>query len=342
MRKLHKPATAIDVARLAGVSQSAVSRAFTPGASISEETRKKVVQAAKALNYRVNIVARSLITQKSGVIGVTMGRLDQFNPHLLEALTKALRQAGYGAMLFITDPEHDADLVLDDALQRRVDGFVLAATRLSSSFAMECRNAGIPVIFLNRTTDDKGIFSVTGDDVGGGAEIARFLLAAGHKRFAYMAGITNSSTSRDREKGFMRELRKHGIRNVLKVAGNYSFDGATRAAREMLDRRNRPDAIFCASDYMALAALEVTKHEFSLRVPDDVSIVGFGDVVAASWPSYNLTTFSLPVAPMVGAVIKILEGVTNDAAVEASRHIVDGKLIVRGSARLPPTDRQEP
>lgn len=336
MFKGRKPAVAHDVARLAGVSQSAVSRAFTPGASISPETREKVNKAAAALNYRPNIAARSLITRRSGVIGVTMARLDQFNPHLLEGLNAALRDAGYGTLLFVIDPDRDADPVLDDALRRQVDGFVLASTRLSSSFARECRNAGIPVVLLNRSLDDESTHSVTGDDVGGSAKIARFLLRAGHERFAYISGLKDSSTSQRRERGFTEELRRAGVKKVDKAPGQFSFSGAQKAARALFSNKTRPDAIYCASDYMALAVLDVARHEFGQRVPEDVSIVGFGDVVAASWPSYSLTTYSNPVAPLVTETMRILSMALQKPESPAERIVLPGSLVVRTSSRLPP------
>jgi LacI family transcriptional regulator len=343
MSKVHRPSVARDVAKLAGVSQSAVSRAFTPGASISAKTREKVLKAAKQLTYRPNIVARSLITRRSRIIGVSMTRLDQFNPHLLEVLNVRLRAHGYGTMIFVIDPTHDADLVLDDALQRQVDGFILASTRPSAAFVKECNSVGIPVILLNRYSDERTIHSVTGDDIGGSRAIARFLMEGGHKSYAFIAGQSDSSTSKRREAGYTEELGRHGVKDVMKVTGDYTWEGACIAARELLSKPDRPDAIFCASDYMALAALEVARHEFSLSIPEDLSIVGFGDVVAAAWPSYSLTTYSNPVDRLVDEIVRILIDIFSKGGQKGGKHeqaIVSGQLVVRESARIPAPARE--
>jgi DNA-binding LacI/PurR family transcriptional regulator len=330
-------ATANDVARRAGVSQSAVSRAFTPGASVSEETRARVLEAARALGYRPNALARAMITRRSRIIGVAMANLHNlFYPDVLETLSRGLRARGYQVLLFTPEAGRSADPMLREVLDWRVDGLILASTTLSSALAEECRAAGIPVLLFNRTARAAEVSSVTGENLRGGRVIAEFLLAGGHRRPAFIAGIENSSTSRDRERGFNALLAERGAPPPLREIGHYRFDAAAAAARRLLAREDRPDAIFCANDLMAAAAMEVARHEFALRIPRDLSVVGFDDTTPAQWPSFSLTSFEQPAAPMVEAAIALITEMIETPEAPVRHVVLRGDLMVRGSARVPP------
>jgi DNA-binding LacI/PurR family transcriptional regulator len=332
-----RPVTAHEVARLAGVSQSAVSRAFTPGASIGRDTRLRVEQAAAQLGYRPNLIARSLITRRSTIIGVAVAYLENpFYPAVLEALSNALEAAGYRVLLFTARPGENADPILEEVLRYRVDALVLASASLSSHFADECRQAGVPVVLLNRRTESDGVSTVTGDNQQGAGVIARFLVAGGHRRCAFLAGLENASTSREREAGFTEALAASGQPAPLREVGQYDFDAAILAVRRLLSRNDRPDAIFCANDHMALAAINVARAEFSLDVGRELSIIGFDDAVPSGWPLFALTTYAQPVKPMVERVVAILRRHLAEPEVAAMREVMPGALVVRASARLPP------
>jgi DNA-binding LacI/PurR family transcriptional regulator len=334
---VRRTATAHDVARLAGVSQSAVSRAFTDGASISDETRTKVTEAALRLNYRPNLIARSMITRRSNIIGVAMSYLEnQFYPAVLEALSAAFAAVGYRVLLFTAKPGEPADPILEEVLRYRVDALVLASISLSSRFDEECRQAGIPVVLLNRKTRSTTVSSVTGANREGARTVAAFLVAGGHQRFAYVAGLRNSSTSRDREKGFTEHIVAQGLESPLCVTGHYDFDKALGAALGLFSGAERPDAIFCANDHTAFAVMSVARDR-GLRIGQDVSIVGFDDVPSASWSMVGLTTFSQPVGSMVERVVSIVQGQLARPDAPSSQEVIPGALIVRASARVPET-----
>lgn len=335
-REIFRRVTATDVARLAGTSQSAVSRVFTPGASVSPDTRERVMAAASQLGYRPNAIARSLITRRSRMVAVAMAYLNnQFYPDVLEALSNRLQAHGYQILLFTADRHAAADPMLEQVMRYQVDAIVLASTSLSSAFARECRQAGVPVVMFNRTTDDPDLLSVTGDNEQGGHTIARFLAAGGHRRPAFLAGLEASSTSRDRERGFRRGLAEAGQGPPLRAVGHYSYEGAAEATRGLLRQRERPDAIFCANDHMAIACIDVARHEFGLAVPDDLSVIGFDDVGPARWPSYDLTSYSQPLQPMVDATVQILMDCMEDRSRPMRGVVLHGELVVRGSARCP-------
>jgi DNA-binding LacI/PurR family transcriptional regulator len=335
-REAFRRVTATDVARAAGTSQSAVSRAFTPGASVSDETRAKVMAAAARLGYRPNAIARSLITRRSRIVAVAMAYLNnQFYPDVLEALSGRLQSLGYQILLFTADRHAAADPMLEQVMRYQVDAILLASTSLSSAFARECRKAGVPVVMFNRTTDDPDLLSVTGDNEQGGHTIARFLAAGGHRRPAFLAGLEASSTNRDRERGFLRGLTEAGLGKPLRAVGHYSYEGAAEAARQLLRQPARPDAIFCANDHMAIACMDVARHEFGLAVPQDLSVIGFDDVGPARWPSYDLTSYSQPLLPMVDAAVDLLMECMRGSAPPVRGVVLNGALVVRGSARQP-------
>ena len=310
--------TSSQVAEHAGVSQSAVSRTFTPGASISPKTRAKVLASAKILGYRPNAIARSLITNRSRIIAVVMAYLENlFYPDVLEELGRALAAENYHLLLFTGFMDRDSDPVFDQLMQYRVDGIILASTSLSSELSEECATAGIPVVLFNRTTERDAVSSVTTRNKEGGRKVADFLVAGGHQSFGYIAGLENSSTNRDRQQGFVEGLAAHGFTDIVIGTGNYSRTDAETAARELFAKPNRPEALFVANDHMAVAVMDVARHEFGIRIPEDLSIVGYDDVGPARWTSYGITSMSQPLKKMVESTVDILMDQIASGEIEA-------------------------
>ena len=335
-RKTSVPVTSFQVAHLAGVSQSAVSRSFTPGASVAPKTRAKVLEAARRLGYRPNAIARSLITSRSRIIGVVMAYLENlFYPSVLEELGRLLSAQGYHMLLFTGFKDRDSDPVFDQIMRYRVDGIILASTGLSSALSEECAAAGIPVVLFNRTTKRDAVSSVTTNNYQGGRKIADFLVAGRHKRFAFIAGLANSSTNRDRQAGFVDGLAAHGCAKPEFRTGNYSALEAAVAARELLALAKRPDAIFVANDHMAIAVIDVARSEFGLTLPDDLSIVGYDNVGPANWAGYSITTVSQPLDQMVAATVDLMMRQIESREIEAVHRVIACDLIVRSSARRP-------
>jgi len=334
-----------DVARLANVSQSAVSRAFTQGASVAPETRERILAAARQLGYRPNAIARSLITSRSRMIGLVMSHLDnQFYPIVIERLSQALQNDGYHVLLFISKTE-EVDSVLADILQYQVDGIVMASTSLSSALARDCHSAGIPVVLFNRVAQRGALgrlstSSVTSQNREGGRAVGEMLIRMGHRRIAWLAGAEDVSTSLDREAGLCEALAEAGLTLHSKAIGNYDFAQARQAVLSLFsDPDNRPDALFTANDYMGISALETLRHELQLSVPEDVSVVGFDNVPQSSWPSFNLTTMEQNVDQMVQATLKLLfEQIGNQVLTRSVT--VPCSLIERGTVAARATARK--
>ncbi|MEM9049649.1 MAG: LacI family DNA-binding transcriptional regulator [Pseudomonadota bacterium] len=329
--------TAADVARRAGVSASAVSRVFTPGASVSKGTSDKVRKAAEALGYRPNILARAMITGKSRIIGLVVAHLDnQFYPEALERLSTALQAHGYHILVFMTaQAEAPVDEVLRGIMDYQIDGLVLASVSISSDLAERCRALGLPVVLFNRSQDDARVSAVTSDNVSGGRRVAEFLIAGGHRRIAYIAGWEGASTQRDRELGLTVGLMAHNREIHARAVGGFTTEGAAAATHALFGADNPPDAVFVANDIMAFAVIDTLRFALGLSVPDDVSVVGYDDVPAAAWPAYALTTVRQSAEAMVAeTVTTLIEEI--EATRSAPRRVaIDGPLILRGSARIP-------
>jgi len=322
--------TAVEVARRAEVSQSAVSRTFTPGASVSERTRARVLEAADALGYRPNAIARSLISGRSRMIGLLAAYLDnEFYPIVLERLARALQARGYHTLLFIGEPG-DRDRQLENLLAYQVDAVVMLSATLSSALARECLGAAIPVVLFNRDVPDTPSSSVTSDNRDGGRQVARLLVRTGHRRIAFLAGDENSSTNRDRESGFVEELAALGRNVHARAVGHYSAERARAATHAFMDAASPPDAIFAANDHMAFSVMDVLRHERGLRVPDDVSVIGFDDVPQAAWAAYDLATVAQPVDELIRNTIELLFARLDHAAAPASVTL-PVRLVVRSS-----------
>ncbi len=329
--------TSIDVARRAGVSQSAVSRVFTPGASASAATAAKVKKAALELGYRPNPIARAMITGKSRIIGLLVAYLDnQFYPVALERLSAALQERGYHILVFMAKNSTDGvEEIVQELLDYQVDGIIAASVAVNGDLAERCADAGIPVVLFNRAQDGSGLSTVTSANVDGGRKVAEFLVATGHKRMAHIAGWSGSSTGRDRQRGLIEGLAKHGLAPTHLIDGMYNRDTAAEAARQLMSLAEPPDAIFVGNDHMAFAVMDAIRCDLGLSIPGDVSIVGYDDVPLSAWGAYDLTTVRQPVNQMVDATIETLLGEIDTADRLGQRTEIDGPLIVRGSARTP-------
>ena len=328
-----------DVAQLAGVSQSAVSRAFTPGSSVKASTREKILRAAKELGYQPNVMARSMITRRSKIIGFVFGYMEnQYYPVALEKLSRELQKRGYHSLMFFADSNEPADRIVEEFLQYQIDAVVLASVSLSPDWIHACHSVAVPVILFNRAIDTEDVTAITSNNRKGGREVAEFLVAGGHRRIAYVSGFEGSSTNRDRENGFVEGLRAHGLDLHARALGDYRQDLAREATLSMFQgpQSNHPDAIFAANDHMALAVLDTLRFELGLRVPDDVSVIGYDDVPLAKALAYNLTTMAQPVDAMVDATVNALLERLDEPGTDAKRIEIEGPLIVRGSARIPP------
>ena len=328
--------TSAEVAVRAGVSQSAVSRVFTPGASASAKTVAKVRKAAEELGYRPNVLARAMVSGRSRIIGLIVAYLEnQFYPIALELLSNALQARGYHILIFTAPNSTDGiEGVMQDLMDYQVDGIIAASVSMSSDLSERAQALGIPVVLFNRSQNDVGVSNVTSANRLGGRKVAEFLLAGGHERIAHIAGWQGSSTGRDRQAGFLEALEEAGQVPFALVDGMYKREVAKSCAVQLLSGQTHPDAIFVGNDHMAFAVIDAVR-EAGLTPGRDISIVGFDDVPLASWGAYDLTTLRQPVNRMVDSTVDLILGQIESGDAVPQEIEIEGKLILRGSARIP-------
>lgn len=328
--------TSAEVAALAGVSQSAVSRVFTPGASASAKTVEKVKQAAKELGYRPNSLARAMVSGKSRIIGLVVAYLEnQFYPMALEKLSNALQAKGYHLLVFTApNSTEGVDAVIEDLMGYQVDGIIAASVSMSSDLARRAQSAGIPVVLFNRGQSGDGLSNVTSANTQGAETATRFLIEGGHTRIAHIAGWQGSSTGRDRQTGFLSAMKTAGLEPFATIDGMYKRPVAMECARQLVTGTTRPDAIFVGNDHMAFGVIDALRAT-GLTPGRDISVVGYDDVPLAAWEAYDLTTIRQPLNQMVETTVDILMTQIETSGTSARNYELTGQLILRSSARIP-------
>ncbi len=333
-KKNNRRVSSRDVARLAGVSQATVSRVFTPGKQVSEDKRKRVLDAAYNLNYKPSVIARSLIQNSTKIIGIVIRKFENlFYVRALDLFSRKLQSLGYSVMLFDIAGAQAVEDTLPIALQYQVDGVIITSATLSSPLVEECSRFDTPVVLFNRVNEGENVHSVCTDNLNAGREIAEYLIGRGHRRISYVAGERHSSTNRNREQGFTNRLSEEGIELTSKAEGDFEYPSGLEAARELLSAKERPTAVFCSSDNMAMALRDVAELEFRLSVPDDLSIVGFDDIPMASWPRYDLTTYHQYTDKLVDNSINVLLEALQDPHMPIAHQFLQGRLIERGTVK---------
>ena len=329
--------TSIDVALRAGVSQSAVSRTFTKGASVSPKTSRLVLKAANELNYRPNAIARSLITGKSKIIALVVAYLDnQFYSSAVQVLSKALKQEDYHILFFLTPnaTDKEAQKVVNELIDYQVDCIIAASVALSNSLVGRCNSLNLPIILFNRHQNNNSISSVTSNNFLGAKQATQYLIDLGHKRIAHITGWQGSSTGLDRARGFELTMQRNGLVPAGVIDGMYKREVAMQATRHLFTELSPPpDAIFVGNDHMAFAVMDVIREELRLKIPEDVSVIGYDNVPLADWGSYNLTTISQPLNEMVNATVKQMIKLVDNPTASPVQVKINGNLIVRESTR---------
>ena len=330
--------TVKDLARHLGMSVSTVSRAFYNDAVIAPETRHRVLSKASEIGYQPNPLARGLITKSSRIVGVVVSDItNPFYPEVLTSMTEQIQAVGFNVMLVVEQPNRPQNDGLDVLLSYHPDIVIILATTLSSDASEACRRVGTPVIFFNRHAADEHSFSVTCDNVAGGAMVADFLLDRGFSHPAFVAGRPDASTNRDRWMGFSKRcVARFAPMPPASEGQSFSYEEGYRGALGLLRGTTRPDVLFCANDILAIGALDALRRDGGLRVPEDIAVVGFDDIAMAAWPSYDLTTVRQPVEGMIASTIELAVALTRGEFGQPAAQRHPGKLIERNTTRACP------
>jgi DNA-binding LacI/PurR family transcriptional regulator len=329
--------TSRDLARMLGVSQSAVSRAFTPGASIAPELRERILALATELDYHPNAIASMLSKSRTDIVGIVVSDLQNpFYPLLLQKLTQGLQRIGFQSLIFNITQGSNIEGQLSALRRYNVDAVIIISATVLSGATLHWATEGRAAILINRVVEDANISCVSCDNAGGARAIADHFHALGRRRVAYVAGLGHTTTNMERQHAFITRVAELGMTLTgLIDTGEYSYDAGRRAAIQ-ISEKNDTDAIFFANDILAIGGLDALREEKKRRVPQDISVAGFDDIPIAGWPHYDLTTFRQPLDDIVEVVMAMLEDGSCEPGKLSSIRRLAGQLIVRRSSEPSP------
>ena len=326
--------SAQEVAEKAGVSRSAVSRTFTAGASVSAETRRRVLAAAEELGYHVNHLARGLTRDETGIVCLIVSEVaTPYRSALLRELTLHLQNAGKIAMLINTDKsDGSVDRALQQAIRYRADASVILSGMPDKSIAQLCLRSGQRLVLINRDDDQPGPLRINLDDHACASRIATAFVRAGCRRLAFANSEAGTPSLMGRERGFVDAAGRMGMDVIVERYGQTGYEAGRTLAQRLLTLTARPDAVFCATDLIACGFMDTARHQFGLSIPEQLCIAGFDDIEQASWTSYELTTFAQPVAQIARAAISWLTAHGGEDGADTSLKL-NADLIWRATVR---------
>ncbi|HEX4770667.1 MAG TPA: LacI family DNA-binding transcriptional regulator [Bryobacteraceae bacterium] len=332
-----------DIARIAGVSHSTVSRALRSSPLIPEKTRQRIQRIAEKHGYSADAVARSLTTRKTLTIGVVVTSIaDPFNSDVVDGIEDVANKAGYSVVLATSQADPERELAVVRTLcERRMDGVLVASSRVGALYTEHFANLEIPLVLLNNQHPADVVHSVTIDNRDGGAQVAEHLASLGHTKVGYVGDRLGLHSDRERYEGFRDALRSRGIRLLKEfvVRGDGKLQGAREAAAPLLQKTGRPTAIFCYNDMSALGVMEEAER-CGIEVPRQLSICGFDGLFFAPFLKIPLTTVHQPRTEIGRQAMEMLlsrlraEDVRNAQGQNTVK--IKGRLVVRGSTAPPP------
>jgi len=326
-----------DVARVAGVSHSTVSRALAHSPLIPVKTRRRIERVAQKLGYTPNAIARGLVTQRTHAVGVIVTSIaDPFVAEIVRGIEHTAGAQGYRVVLAMShnDPEREVNAV--KALREwRVDAVIVASSRVGALYQPLLKDIGAPIVLINNQSprNSRMIHSVIVDDVRGGELATQYLLSLGHRVIGHIRGPAGYRATRNRLAGYRRALRKAGIPydRARVVDGDGRAEGGEKIL-QLLEHSPAPTAVFCYNDMTAIGALRALKRR-GVRVPHDLSLIGFDNILFATYVDPPLTTIAQPMFEMGQSAMQMALTLIQDPNAAIKDILIQGKLIVRESTR---------
>ena len=336
-----------DIAKVAGVSHTTVSRALHSSPEISVKTASRIRQIAAQLGYVPNSVARGLKTNRSRVLGVIVRRIvDPYISELLQGIEEVLRAEGYSLFLAASQRDPELEKKIAQAMsERRVDGAIICSTEVSEEHRRQLERFGVPTVLINNQAADDGTYSVYHDDIFGSQEMTRHLIALGHRRIAYLGNAHAGRLTAFRLQGYTQAMSAAGLPvlpELVVEAPNGLPQGGAIGAQSLLELAEPPTAIFCYNDMIAIGAIQALQGA-GLRIPSDCSVAGFDNIDLAAYVTPPLTTFDQPKLELgrqaAQMMLRLLaKGGQAEAASDTDPNVVvlRGKICVRRSTAPPP------
>ena len=332
------PVSIKDLARLAGVSHSTVSRALRNSPLIPAQTTQRIQQLAKEQGYSASAIARSLVTRKTQAIGVVVTSIaDPFNGDIVDGIEQTANERGYSVILSMSKGDPDRELsVVRSFQERRVDGILVASSRVGALYWPVLAELKVPIVLINNQGGNSEVHTVAVDNVRGAFSATRHLIESGHQRIAYVGDRTGFQSDTDRFEGYKQALEQAdlSVESSLIFSGDGGIDGGMAAGLAIASLRNRPTAVFCYNDMTALGLMaEAVRRQ--IPVPERLAVVGFDDIVFASLSSPSLTTIRQPRYEMGARGMRMLLSLMEEGLLGEKAVSIQGELIVRGSTGPP-------
>ncbi|KPU27257.1 hypothetical protein TR13x_05755 [Caloranaerobacter sp. TR13] len=302
--------TISDIARIAGVSKSTVSRVLNNSKPVSEEVRKKVLKAIEDTNYKPSLLARSLANKKTNLIGVVIPDVsNSFFSELVRGIQDYAGSKSYNILLCNTYFDHTKEIqYLNILSEQEVEGIIFLTSKIVEEHVDFFRNFRKPVVIVNRKIEELNIPCVDVDNFKASYEAVNYLINLNHNRIGMIRGpLNNKSVGLNRFEGYKKALEDNGIEfnEDLVVEGNFTINDGYKAMGKLLSLRDIPTAVFCASDSMAIGAIKCIMDS-GFKVPDDISIIGFDGIPMASIFVPSITTIAQPILEMGTTAIKMI------------------------------------
>lgn len=324
-----KRATAADVAKLADVSRSAVSRAFTEGAYLDADKKVRILEAADELGYRPNALAASLRGAGSNLVAIFVGETPNFyDKEVTVALVNGLNAAGKWPIVIGGSGER-AKAAIQNVLRFPLESMILRSGSLGADVVSSCLKLGIPVISSGRVVDGPSVDNICVRNREAMASLTRVLLQQGRERFAYLSGPNTYWSTAERFAGFSIALAEFGLEPISRLYGDYSVKSGYEAMKHFSGRAEI-DALVCGNDAMAIGALMYLREQ-GIEVPNQIAVTGFDDIAMAKWPNILLTTMQNPIEPLVAGTIELLLARQVDPERSGETKWLDAKLVLRGT-----------
>lgn len=330
-------ATSDDVAELAGVSRSAVSRTFTAGASVAPATREKVLAAAKTLGYRVNFLARGLSQQRTNLVALVVSDMDNsLRARTIDCLARRLVALGYRPLLLPTEPGEDAGHLIDMMLHYNVTGTIVTSDTSPAEIAQECAAYGLPLVLINKAEVGGQVSNVSIDTAGAGRMAAEEFAALGCQRLAVASQRRASHTIGQRKTAFIATCRKLGLEIIGDFQGGVqNYAGGVEAAEFFVQSGVDVDGVYCVNDFMALGFVDHLRKHSNQRIPHDIKLIACDDIAEAAWSSYDLTTLRQDPSAIADAAISALQQRLQEPEAIQPHTIIPVVLVRRGSTTIP-------
>jgi len=336
-------ATIYDVAKRANVSSSTVSRVFNQPHKISEETRERVLQAAKELDYRPNAWASSLTTKRTRLVGLVCSDIQ--NPYvatLARGSQDASAQYGYLTIICSTDGDPELELeLLKEMFQRNVDGFIIAPSQLGSNsdvdeYICELLDQNVPIVFVGNRFNDGKVDFVTSRAQDGAFDAVNHLISLGHERIGFIGGHYTRGVAVGRWFGYQEALieNQFSIRSEYMVEADLTREAGTEAMLRLLDLPTPPSAVITVNDLMAIGAMDAC-YQRGVAIPDDISLIGFDDIPLASLTQPGLTTVAQPAYDLGYKATELLMNRFDNPSLDHQHSTLRSKLIIRGTTASP-------